>query len=122
MEHYKLIMPEHLNHHGFLFGGTLLKWVDEVAYITATLQYPGCNFVTIGMDRVEFKKSVRQGTILRLNSVLQNKGRSSVTYRIEVTKKDVATGGEEVVFTTNITFVRVDSEGKKKTLRPSSHG
>ena len=118
MEHYKLIMPEHLNHYGFLFGGTLLKWVDGVAYITATLQYPGCNFVTIGMDRIEFKKSVRQGTILRMNAALRDKGRSSVTYRIEVTKKDVRTGGEEVVFTTNITFVRVDSEGRKKALPP----
>ena len=121
MEHYKLIMPEHLNHYGFLFGGTLLKWVDEVAYITATLQYPGCNFVTIGMDKVEFKKSVRQGTILRMNSVCSNKGRSSVTYRIEVTKKDVTTGGEEVVFSTNITFVRVDKDGRKIDLPVDQH-
>jgi len=25
MENYKLVLPEHLNHYGFLFGGNLLK-------------------------------------------------------------------------------------------------
>ena len=50
MENHRLVLPEHLNHYGFLFGGHLLKWVDEFAYIAATIEYPGYNFVTIGMD------------------------------------------------------------------------
>ena len=29
MENYKLVMPEDLNHHGFLFGGRMLQWVSE---------------------------------------------------------------------------------------------
>ena len=116
MENYKLVLPEHLNHYGFLFGGALLKWVDEVAYITATLQFPGSNFVTIGMDRVEFKKSVRQGDILRFEVLLSKKGMSSVTYSVKVYKKQVATGIEEVVFQTNITFVSVDDKGRKAAL------
>ncbi len=29
MDHHKLVLPEFLNHHGFLFGGYLLKWIDE---------------------------------------------------------------------------------------------
>lgn len=31
MENFTLVRPEHLNHHGYLFGGVLLKWVDEYA-------------------------------------------------------------------------------------------
>lgn len=116
MENYKLVLPEHLNHYGFLFGGALLRWVDEVAYITATLNFPGCNFVTIGMDRVEFKKSVRQGAILRFEAILAEKGKSSVTYSVKVYKKEVATGVEEIIFLTNITFVRVDEKGTKISL------
>jgi len=116
MENYKLVLPEYLNHYGFLFGGALLRWVDEVAYITATLQFPGCNFVTIGMDRVEFKKSVRQGAILRFDVQLAHKGQSSVTYAAKVYKKEVASGIEELVFQTNITFVSVDEKGRKKAL------
>ena len=77
MENHKLVMPEHLNHYGFLFGGHLLKWVDEYAYIAAAIEYPGSNFVTIGMDEVEFRKSVRQGTILRFIVEQIRRGKTS---------------------------------------------
>ena len=45
MENHRLVLPEHLNHYGFLFGGHLLKWVDEFAYIAATIEYPNFTFV-----------------------------------------------------------------------------
>ena len=35
MINHKLVLPQYLNHYGFLFGGHLLKWVDEYAYIAA---------------------------------------------------------------------------------------
>ena len=57
MENHKLVLPGHLNHYGYLFGGHLLQWVDECSWIAATLDYPGCQLVTIAMDRVEFRKS-----------------------------------------------------------------
>ena len=36
---YKLVLPEHLNQYGFLFGGNLLKWIDEVSWM-ASLDFP----------------------------------------------------------------------------------
>ncbi len=66
MENHKLVLPEHLNHYGFLLGGYLLMWVDEIAWIAASLEFPDCLFVTVGMAKVEFQKSVREGSILRL--------------------------------------------------------
>ena len=33
MTTYKLVMPEDMNHYGFLFGGKMLMWIDEVAWI-----------------------------------------------------------------------------------------
>ena len=33
MTSYKLVMPGDLNHYGFLFGGKMLMWVDEVAWM-----------------------------------------------------------------------------------------
>ena len=37
MEHHKIVLPADLNDYGSLFGGTLLKWVDEIAYIRISL-------------------------------------------------------------------------------------
>ncbi len=74
MENHKLVLPEHLNQFGYLFGGDLLKWVDEYAWIAASLDYPGCNFVTIGLDKVEFRRTVKKGTILKFIAEKTNEG------------------------------------------------
>jgi len=116
MENYKLVLPEHLNHYGYLFGGHLLKWVDEVAWIAASLDYPGCNFVTIGMDKVEFKKSVKQGALLRLEVNRAREGNTSVQYTVIVYCTDMISGDDETIFTTNTTFVCIDNQGKKCRL------
>ncbi len=119
MENYKLVLPEHLNHYGFLFGGNLLKWIDEVSYIAVTLDYPGCNFVTVAMDQVIFKKSIRKGTILCFDTSRKREGRTSVEYLVKVFKDSIATGKRELVFSTYITFVCLDENGSKKPLGKS---
>ena len=112
MENHKLVLPEHLNQYGFLFGGHLLMWVDEIAWIAATLEYPGCRFVTVGMDRVEFKRSVREGTILKFSVTRTDVGRTSTTWEVKVRKED---SGEEI-FSTHVTLVRIDEDGQKMPL------
>ena len=110
-------MPEHLNHYGFLFGGNLLKWVDEYAYIAAAMEYPGSNFVTIGMDKVEFRKSVRQGTILIFLVDPISRGRTSLQYSVYVYRGDNREY-DDLIFSTTVAFVHVDQEGKKMPLPP----
>ncbi|NTV12622.1 MAG: acyl-CoA thioesterase [Desulfobulbaceae bacterium] len=119
MENHKLVMPEHLNHYGFLFGGNLLKWVDEYAYIAAAMEYPGSNFVTIGMDRVEFRRSVRQGTILIFLVDPISRGRTSLQYSVHVYRGDTSEY-DNLIFSTTVAFVRVDQDGKKILLPPQS--
>lgn len=116
METYKLVLPEHLNHYGFLFGGNLLKWIDEVAYITVSIDYPGCNFVTVGMNRVEFKKSIRGGSILCFETKKSRIGTTSIEYTVHVFKRSIDTGERILVFSTMITFVCLDENGGKKRL------
>jgi acyl-CoA hydrolase len=113
MENHKLVLPEHMNHYGFLFGGNLLKWVDEAGWIAASLDHPGARLVTIGMDKVEFRRSVKEGAILKFEAIKGKVGNSSVTYMITVSSDDIETGKHEIVFSTNITFVCVDSDGAK---------
>ncbi|RYD82356.1 MAG: hypothetical protein EOP84_09515, partial [Verrucomicrobiaceae bacterium] len=43
---YLLVRPQDLNHAGTLFGGAMMAFADEMAFIAATLTYPGCTFVT----------------------------------------------------------------------------
>jgi len=119
VENHKLVMPEHLNHFGYLFGGNLLKWVDEQAWMAATLDYPGCNFVTIALDKVEFRQSIREGTILRFVVRRAREGNSSVRYRVTVYHGEEAEGRS--VFSTHVTLVRIDETGRKQEL-PKRNG
>jgi len=116
MENYKLVLPEHLNHYGYLFGGNLLQWVDETAWIAASLDYPGCSFVTIAMDKVEFRKSVREGAILRIDAQKSRAGNTSVQYTVNVFPGDTGAEAKEAIFSTKITFVCINENGQKKSL------
>ena len=119
MENHRLVLPGDLNQYGFLFGGKLLAWVDEACWIAASLDFPGCHFVTVAMDCVEFHQSVREGTILTIRSELHREGRTSVTYAVEVADRVVA---GKPIFATNITFVRVDERGNKLVIREGGDG
>jgi acyl-CoA hydrolase len=116
MENCKLILPQHLNQFGNVFGGYLLQWVDESAWIAATLDFPGCSFVTVGMDKVEFRRGVRVGAVLRIRTEKAREGRTSVQYAVRVFCDGAAGAIAEPIFTTHVTFVRVDEQGSKTPL------
>tara|TARA_R110002096_G_scaffold45372_13_gene121919 strand:- start:7155 stop:7496 length:342 start_codon:yes stop_codon:yes gene_type:complete len=110
MQNHRLVLPEHMNHFGFLFGGYLLKWVDEFAWMAASLEYPGCSFVTVGMNEVAFRQSVQSGAILRFETSRLKQGNTSATYQVKVFLEDA------VIFSTEVTQVRLDESGKKQSL------
>ena len=116
MDNYTIVRKEHLNHHGYLFGGTLLRWVDEFAWIFASLDFPGCSLVTVGMDRITFKERVVSGSILRFNVLPARRGRTSITYSVVVYADAPGATEEKIVFSTSVSFVGIDADGNKKPL------
>ncbi len=116
MENRRLVLPEHLNHYGFLFGGHLLQWVDEIAWIAASLDYPGCRLVTVAMDEVVFRKSVHGGAVLKFVTSRTRVGNTSVSYLVQVFAESLETAKEELVFSTTVTQVRIDESGRKVGL------
>jgi acyl-CoA hydrolase len=116
MTSYKLVMPGQTNQYGFLFGGNLLKWVDEIAWMTVSMDYPTLRFVTIGMNSVEFRKSAHSGSILRFDVAVSKMGRTSITYTVMVHKRESGTDLDENMFKTEITFVCVNEEGEKREI------
>lgn len=114
MKTHRLVLTEDLNQYGFLFGGRLLSWVDEASWIAASLDFPNCRFVTVGMDEVSFKHGVARGDIIAIRSVLETMGKTSVGYRVEVFKGKVPDG--KSIFSTLVTFVNVDQHGNKLTV------
>jgi acyl-CoA hydrolase len=116
MDTFAIVRPEHLNHHGYLFGGAMLRWVDEFAWITASREFPGCTLVTMAMNDIVFRQRVVSGAILRFQILPHAQGRSSVTYRVEVFADEPDAREEKAVFDTRVTFVRLDDRGRTAPL------
>jgi acyl-CoA hydrolase len=116
MDNFALVRPEHLNHQGYLFGGALLKWVDEFAWLVASRDFPGCTFVTVAMDDIVFRQRVDNGSILRFSILPAQQGHTSITYTVDVWADAPGAMVERQVFSTRITFVRLDAAGKKQAL------
>ena len=116
MNSYAIVRPEHLNHHGYLFGGAMLKWVDEYAWIAASLDYRGCPLVTVAMNDIVFKHRVVNGSILRFHAHRLKQGSTSVRYAVNVYADAPGAGEERWVFATEVTFVHLDASGNKASL------
>ncbi|MFT6287560.1 MAG: acyl-CoA hydrolase [Alcanivorax sp.] len=115
VKHRKLVLPEFLNDQGYLFGGNLLKWVDESAYITASLDFPGNRLVTVSLSEVNFKNPIQPGELLCFDVQLVRQGSTSATYTIEVIGEKLA-ATDVPLFVTKITFVNVAPDGKPVPL------
>jgi len=115
VQHRKIVLPEFLNDQGFLFGGNLLKWVDESAYITASLDFPDNRLVTVSLSEVNFNHPIQPGELLCFDVQLIRRGNTSVTYEIDVLGEKLA-GTDEPLFGTKITFVNVGDGGAPQPL------
>ena len=108
------VKPEDLNAHGTLFGGSLLRWIDEEAAIYAIVQIGNPRAVTKLISEVEFVSSANQGDLIELGIVATKFGRTSITMRAEV--RNMITR-QRILAIERIVFVGLDEHGA-----PAPHG
>jgi len=110
----KWVKPEDLNPNGSLFGGSLLRWIDEEAAIYAIIQLDTPRCVTKYMSEINFVSSAKQGDIIELGMLATSFGRTSLTLTCEVRNKLTR---KTILAVDKIVFVSLDEEGK-----PVPHG
>lgn len=109
----KIVKYEDLNPRGTLFGGQLLKWIDEEAAIFAMCQIGDKMVVTKAMSQIDFQSSPRIGDVIEIGTMLVRVGNTSITIKCNVRNKDTK---EDVITIDEIVFVRVDENGKPKPI------
>ncbi len=107
----KLIKPDDLNARGTLFGGQVLKWIDEEAVIFAICQLNNANVVTKAMSEINFISSAKTGDIIEIGCDLVSVGHTSITVACEVRNKDTK---QTIIRIEKIVFVLLDENGKPK--------
>ena len=110
----KWVKPEDLNPNGTLFGGSLLRWLDEEAAIYAIIQLDSQKVVTKLISEINFVSSARQGDIIELGLTATEFGRSSITLRCEVRNKITR---KSILTIDRLVFVHLGEDGL-----PAPHG
>lgn len=110
----KWVKPEDLNANGTLFGGSLLRWIDEEAAIYAIIQLGNYRVVTKLISEINFEASALQGDLIEMGLTATNFGRTSLTMRAVV--RNMITR-KRILTIERIVFVSVDENGV-----PTPHG
>ena len=110
----KWIKPEDLNPNETLFGGSLLRWIDEEAAIYSIVQLGNNRAVTKYISEINFASSAKKGDIIELGITATDFGRTSITLRCEVRNKITR---KSILTIDKIVFVNLDGNGN-----PAPHG
>lgn len=110
----KWVKPEDLNPNQTLFGGSLLRWIDEEAVIYAIIQLENHHVVTKYISEINFISAPRQGDIIELGIEATHFGRTSLSMRCVVRNK---LSRQEVLTIDRLVFVNLGRDGK-----PAPHG
>ncbi len=103
----KLVKPGDLNANNTLFGGSLLKWIDEEAGIYAMTKLGTNKVVTKYISEIDFVNSAKQGEVIEIGLEFKSVGRTSITFSCiarNVFSKKVILSIEKLV------FVKIDED------------
>lgn len=109
-EQQYLVCPTHINHYGRLFGGNLLKWIDELAGIVAIRHSNGI-VTTAAIDNLQFHAPAYAGDMVVLRGQVTYVGRSSMEVRVD-TYREALDGTREMINRAYIDMVCIDSNGQ----------
>ncbi|WP_110668241.1 acyl-CoA thioesterase [Salinicola halophilus] len=110
----KWIKPEDLNPNGSLFGGSLLRWIDEEAAIYAIIQLGNARVVTKYISEINFVSSAVQGDIIELGITATHFGTTSISLECQVRNKITR---KSILTIDRMVFVNLGDDGE-----PAPHG
>ncbi len=109
-EQQYLVRPAYINHYGRLFGGDLLKWIDEVAGIVA-IRHSGAIVTTAAIDNLQFQAPAYEGELVVLQGCVTYVGRSSMEIRVDTYTEELD-GTRRMINRAYIDMVAINSQGK----------
>lgn len=113
----ELMMPQHANILGKVFGGTILSLIDKAA-AAAAIRHAGRIAVTATFDQVAFHAPIEIGELVRIVASVHAVGRSSMEVGVEVHATNIATGVTRHTNTCFVTMVAIDEAGRPTAVPP----
>ncbi len=86
-----IVFPGDTNHHGTLFGGVGLAYMDKVAFIAAA-RHAHVDFVTASCERIDFIAPACLGDIVELSGYVARVGRRSLSVEVALVAEGALSG------------------------------
>lgn len=111
VEMTELVLPQHTNALGTIFGGVILSWVDISAAICAQ-RHSTRAVVTASIDAMHFLAPIRLGWIVNIKSSINFTSKSSCEVGVKITAENPLTQEHHHTASAYVTMVALDSNGK----------
>ncbi|MGA2666166.1 MAG: acyl-CoA thioesterase [Nitrososphaerales archaeon] len=113
----RIMMPADANIRGNVFGGAIMKYMDEIAAVAA-FRHARKNVVTASIDRMNFIAPVYLGNLLVLKASVNYVGRTSMEIGVRMEAEDLRSGRITHVGSCFLTYVALDDEGRPTSIEP----
>lgn len=106
----ELVLPQHANALGTVFGGQLMAWIDICGAIAAQ-RHCGHIAVTASVDEMNFLASIRVGDLVVLHARLNAAFNTSMEVEV-IVERENRQAERTLCLDALMTFVAIDEEGK----------
>jgi acyl-CoA hydrolase len=113
----ELMMPQHANVMGNVFGGVILSLIDRAAAVAA-IRHARRPCVTVSVDKVDFREPIRVSELVTAMARVNFTGRTSMEVGVKVMAENVLTGERRHTNSCYLTFVALDDRGEPMEVPP----
>jgi acyl-CoA hydrolase len=113
----EIMMPQHANILGHVFGGVILSMMDRTAAVAAIRHARG-NCVTVSVDRVDFREPIHVGDLVIMKASVNYVGRTSMEVGVRVEAENMIDGVRRHTNSCYLTFVAIDRNGRPMEIPP----
>jgi acyl-CoA hydrolase len=115
VEMTELVLPQHTNAFGTIFGGVVLSWIDIAAAICAQ-RHSERSVVTASIDAMHFLAPIRLGWIVNIKASVNFSSNTSCEVGVRITAENPMTKELNHTATAYVTMVSLDSNGRPVSM------
>ena len=117
VEMTELVLPQHTNALGTIFGGVDLSWVDIAAAICAQ-RHTKKTVVTASIDAMHFLAPIRLGWIVNIKASVNYASNTSCEVGVKILAENPLTNEYHHTASAYVTMVTLDGNGRPTPIPP----
>lgn len=106
----ELVLPQHTNALGAIFGGVVMSWID-IAGAIAAMRFAKRPVVTVSIDSLHFIVPIKTGNAVLTRARVTWAGTTSIEVEVLVQAENCITGVRKEATHAFLTYVAIDDNG-----------